>query len=82
VRSTNKSAAIHPSSRRLLADLWRGGVLTEFQARCLAEHWGKLSDDWASSPYFHQLREHTRAYIDRERHQEAPSQRKQEDVYV
>lgn len=47
--------------------LRRSGALTTFQAEWLAEHCDELPDDWASHPYCRQVREHARAYIDRER---------------
>jgi hypothetical protein len=59
-----------PAIRRrvqLLTDLESGGALTAWQARRLADHWDSLPDDWASHPYCRQVREHARAYIDRER---------------
>jgi hypothetical protein len=48
----------------LLADLERGGALSSFQARRLLAGWPTPRDDWASSPYFRNVGEHSRAYID------------------
>jgi len=50
----------------LLGGLRRSSVLTDWQARWLADHGDGLPDDWASNPYFGGLLEHTRAYINRE----------------
>jgi hypothetical protein len=50
---------------RLLVDLERAGVLTAHQVTLLMEQWPQLDEDWAASPYFGTVREHTRAYIER-----------------
>jgi hypothetical protein len=54
---------------QLIGDLERGAALTGYQAKLLLDGWNELPDDWASSPYLCTVREHTRAYIDRLRHQ-------------
>ncbi len=48
-----------------VADLERDGALSAHQATRLLKAWPHLGDDWAASPYFGTVREHTRAYIDR-----------------
>lgn len=53
------------STSTLLDPLVRSEALSPFQADWLAENWPDLQDDWASDPRFHDVREHTRAYIDR-----------------
>jgi hypothetical protein len=63
----DQASTQRPDAERFLADLHVSGVLTTFQAEWLAGHWDVLAEDWASHPYCHQVREHTRAYIDRER---------------
>jgi hypothetical protein len=64
-----RSAGAATRSRRgdsaLIHDLAASGALTACQAVRLLEAWPHLEDDWATSPYFRTIREHTRAYIDR-----------------
>ena len=50
----------------LIGDLERASALTTHQAALLRETWPHLDNDWASSPYFGTVREHTRAYIERQ----------------
>jgi hypothetical protein len=64
---TELMAATASNMQRLLDVLRRSGALTTFQAQWLTEHCDDPPDDWASHPYCRQVREHTRAYIDRER---------------
>jgi hypothetical protein len=47
----------------LIADLHSGGALTRHQADLLLDAWPHLDEDWAASPYFRTLCEHSRAYI-------------------
>jgi hypothetical protein len=47
----------------LIHDLERGGALTAYQAQRLLASWGALADDWASSPFFRNVGEHSRAYM-------------------
>jgi hypothetical protein len=54
----------------IVRDLLSAGVLTNFQATWLADHWPDLPDDWSSHPLLRSTGEHTRAYIDRQRHLE------------
>lgn len=52
------------STEMLIRGLGAGGALTALQAKLLLEAWPILNDDWAASPYFKTVCEHTRAYID------------------
>jgi hypothetical protein len=61
------SGRIWPAAPTLIDDLERGGALTSYQARLLRESRPDLGDDWATSPYFGTVREHSRAYIDQAR---------------
>jgi hypothetical protein len=61
------SATSEPSASASLAmiqALELAGALTTFQAARLFRAWPHLEDDWAASPYFGTVREHTRAYIE------------------
>lgn len=47
-----------------LADLVRGGAVTSFQARWLAQHWHEMTEAcWYRQP-LEDVPEHTRAYLD------------------
>lgn len=61
VRPTDGAAGVE--GEQLLQSLEVAGVLTAHQAEQLLSRWPHLGD-WAADPYFHTVREHTRAYIE------------------
>jgi hypothetical protein len=56
-----------------LAALERDRALSSFQVQRLLATWPTLRPDWASSPFFRNVGEHTRASIDELRSSLAPS---------
>lgn len=56
----------------ILADLERGGALSSFQAQRLLASWWTQKDDWASSPFFRNVGEHSQSYIDQLRAESSP----------
>jgi hypothetical protein len=54
-----------------IEDLRSGGALTDFQANRLIERWDDLPYDWHRDPYFHQVGEHSVAYINQWRQRQA-----------
>jgi hypothetical protein len=49
------------------------GALSCSQVQRLLASWESLGDDWTSSPFFHSVGEHSRAYIDQLRKPRTPS---------